>query len=353
MDVAIIGAFGSVGRQLATQLLQQQVLPPTARLQLIGKHDGESAHEMYGLRGDLADAFVDDAPTIEVDTDPAAVDADVVVMLAGATVPRDVHARLDRAALGATNLAIYRAYADELARRDREMTVIVQSNPVELGVAVFADALGRHRVLGAGAWNDTLRFRRELAAEFDVRRPAVAAAMVGEHGSHLVPLWSKVKVRGVAPERVDDVVGRIRDGRTLADFPAEVDEHKARVLGRVAEGDVLGAFTLLQQLPPDLRAAVKPFFIHFTSGRTTETSTAHAVAEIVVALTHGERRVVAAQVALDGEWGDVHGVVGMQVVLDQHGWSGLVDMDVADDEAAALRAAAAVIGDANAAYLAG
>lgn len=87
MDLAIIGATGHCGRQLAVQLLDGRVLPATARLQRVGHRGGDSEDGVWGLRADLENAFVDDAPTIDLALEPAQVDADTGVMLAGATVP--------------------------------------------------------------------------------------------------------------------------------------------------------------------------------------------------------------------------------------------------------------------------
>jgi len=58
----------------------------------------------------------------------------------------------------------------------------------------------------------------------------------------------------------------------------------------VRQGRVHDAYALVQSFPPDLRAVVKPFFTHFTAGRTTEMATAHAVADIAAALVGGEQR---------------------------------------------------------------
>jgi hypothetical protein len=77
MNIAIVGAAGSCGRQLAAQLLDRRLLPASARLQLVGHRSGRSADELWGLRADLEDAFVDDAPTIEVVLEPSAIDADL------------------------------------------------------------------------------------------------------------------------------------------------------------------------------------------------------------------------------------------------------------------------------------
>lgn len=349
MNVAIVGAAGGCGRQLAAQLLNRRILPVSARLQLVGHQGGASEDELWGLRADLQDAFVDDAPTIELALNPMAIDADVVVMLAGVTISTDPNAPVDRAALGRANYRMFVEYADALTwQSGRRPTVIVQSNPVELGVEVFAERLGRRRVLGAAAWSDTLRLRAELAVEFGVRRPQVHAWMMGQHGDYLAPLWSQLRVWGAPADAVQAAVARLRAGRTLADFPQEVRTHKARMLELVRCGDAQAAYAYVLSLPPDLRAAVKPFFTHFTAGHTTEMVTAHAVADLVASLVVGEQRAVPAQVYLEGEWLGLSGVVGAPVVLSLDGWEHIYPLELAADEIEAVTAAAAAIAAANA-----
>ncbi len=350
MSIAIVGAAGSCGRQLAAQLLGGRLLPASDRLQLVGHEGGPSAHELWGLRADLEDAFGDAAPAIEVVLEPSAVNAELVVMLAGATISVDPNAPVDRAALGHTNRKIFAAYADALAGRPGPPpTVIVQSNPVELGVQVFAERLGRRRVLGAGAWSDTLRLRGEIAADLGIGRPQIHALMLGQHGDHVVPAWSQMSVRGVAGRDVEALVERTRAGRTLAELPQEVRAHKAEMLDLVRGGRVHDAYALVQALPFDLRAIVKPFFTHFTAGRTTEVATAHAVAEIAAAMVTGAQRALPAQVALDGEWLGLHGVVGAPVILAPDGWEHIYPLQLAPDEIAAMASAVEAISAANAA----
>ena len=86
MKLAIIGATGSCGRQVAAQLLERQIIPLDGALHLIGHAGGAHESELWGLRADLHDAFADRAPRIEVGTDVAQTDANIVVMMAGATI---------------------------------------------------------------------------------------------------------------------------------------------------------------------------------------------------------------------------------------------------------------------------
>ncbi len=353
MNVAIVGAAGACGRQLAVQLLESPVLHHSASLQLVGHHGGASERELWGLRADLEDAFSDFAPPVEVVLDATAIQADIVVMLAGRTLSTDPTATADRAALGRANAEIFGEYARALAdRREPPPIVIVQSNPVELGVQLFAEAIGRRRVLGAGAWSDTLRLRQELARDLGIRRPAVTAPMLGQHGDFLVPAWSHVHARGIDPAELAMRLSAMRTGRNLIDFPSEVRELRGEVLELLRDADIAAAYELIAAQPPDLRAAVKPFFTHFSAGHTTEVVTAHAVAEIVTSIIEGHRRVMSAQVQLEGEWQGIAGVIGAPVIVGPNGWSEVLDMDLPGDEEQALHQAVEAIRQANAAILA-
>lgn len=345
MNVAIVGATGHCGRQVAAQLIERSLLPETVTIHLIGHAGGAHESQLWGLRADLRDAFADQAPEIEIGTDVASVDVDLVVMMAGATVTRETK---DRAALADTNRRIFAEAAEAVGRMPGEVTVIVQSNPVEMAVAAFARHIPRDRIIGAAAWSDSLRFRRELATDLGIRRPMVNAQMWGQHGDHLVPMWSRIHARGVSEQKLADVIGAARAGRALTDLPAEIAESRSRMLGIINDGDVPGAYVFVQHQPADIRAAIKPFFTHFTAGQTTELATAHAVVDIVGFLAHGQQITIPAQVMLEGEFDGLRGPVAVPVLLDPMGWSQVVDEAIADDERKALVAASRAIADSMA-----
>ena len=345
MRLAIIGATGSCGRQVAAQLLDRGALPDEGSLHLIGHAGGVHVSELWGLRADLLDAFSDRAPRIEVGTDVAKTDADVVVMMAGATVTQET---TDRSQLAATNYRIFTEAAADIARMASEPTVIVQSNPVELALEVFATVVSKHRLIGAAAWSDSLRFRREIAAELGVKRPMVDAEMWGQHGDHLVPVWSGVRARGVEQSRVDDLIGQATSGRPVGQLPDEIRSMREHALTLIKRDEISEAYAFIQMQQPDVRAAVKPFFTHFTAGRTTELATAHAVADVVSFLSGGVRATIPAQVMLGDEWPDLSGPLAVPVLLEPHGWRQVVMQDVTAEEGHALRAAAQAIATLNA-----
>lgn len=342
MDVAVIGAAGACGRQLAMQLLERRVQVPGSRLQLVGRRGGPSEHELWGLRADLRDAFDDWAPTIEVVFDPEEVSADIVVMMAGRTVSADPGASQDRAQLAAANAALFRRYAEALGRQSEPPVVIVQSNPVEVAVGIFAEHLHPQRVIGAGAWSDSLRFAREIASDLGVSRRDVLALMLGQHGDHLVPVWSQVSVRGVPDDVLVDYLSCHRTDRPLVDLPTRIRSAKATMLSSVRAGQVRSAFAVVEALPADERAAVKPFFTHFTAGRTTEAVTARAACDMVAALISGVALAMPAQVVVAGRWAErlgLSGVLGVPVILGRDGWAGIVPVELSDEEQQAMHAA--------------
>lgn len=336
MDVAIIGASGDCGRQVATRLIESRLLDRDARLQLVGREGGRSASVLHGLVHDLEDAYDENTPLLDVALHPTDIVADVIVVAAGLTVPPDLEGTVRREDLAAANTAVFddlaRAIADTSAGHE---IVVVVSNPVELGVRVFADRLGRHRVIGMGAFSDTLRFRREIAGSLGLRRQQVSGWVLGEHGDDQVPLWSSVEIHGLDPQATEVTIRRLRGDRVLADLPDEIAAGKGAVIAALKAGDVAGAFRHVDTLPPDLRTVLRPWATH-VSGAKTAVATAAATVELVEAIVEGREMVVGGQVALDGELLGMRGVVGVPVVLGQSGWTSVVVPEMGADEVAAF-----------------
>ncbi|MBL0886692.1 lactate/malate family dehydrogenase [Myceligenerans indicum] len=341
MDVSVVGATGDIGRQICTQLIAGGLLTHTSRLQLVGRADGSSAATVHGLRADLIDAFDERTPLLDVALAPQDVVADVVVLAAGRTAPAEVGANTDRTALAEGNRAVFEQYADALAAHGsgREVVIVV-SNPVELGVAVLAERLGRHRVIGMGAWLDSLRFQREIALSLGVRRHRVEGYVGGQHGEKAVPLWSTVRIAGLSRSERAAAVARLRQERTLGTFFDEVADARRQL--ETASADHVGeAFTLVDSFPPDVRTVTRSFMTH-TSGAKTATGTAAATVDLVETLLDGRQIVVAGQVALSQEVLGDDGeplpgrVLGVPVILGPDGWTRVILDPLPDDEARAL-----------------
>ncbi|HTF64312.1 MAG TPA: hypothetical protein VK638_16640 [Edaphobacter sp.] len=191
ISVSIIGASGAVGTTLTTHILRSGLLGAYDRLQLVGRGVPASAAKLLAIRIDLLDAFDDARVEIEVVPNIEDVDGDIVIVCAGKTLSSEP---LNRRSMGTANIPLFERIADACASRVPEALFIVVSNPVELGVQVFSNKLNRHRVLGMGAQQDSLRFARAIAKDLEISRREVRASVLGEHGQAMVPLWSTVEL---------------------------------------------------------------------------------------------------------------------------------------------------------------
>ena len=339
MDVAILGASGDCGRAIAGQLVAERLLATTERLQLVGRRGGASASILHGLVSDLTDAYAEHVPYLDVALDPEEIVADLWIVAAGATVAPGVgRGGPTRAGLAAGNAPVMRDYAQALAR-DGQGTeiVIVVSNPVELGVAYFAEAIGRERVIGIGAYSDTLRFRREIAAALGVRRQRVSGFMLGEHGDAQVPVWSSVQVHGMDAAELAATVARLRHDATLDDFAETCLRERNAVTDLLKAGRVAAAFARVDTLAPDVRVIVKPYVTHL-SGSKTVLATASVTVDLVRTLLDGREVLVAGQAMLAGDFYGMHGPLGVPVVAGANGISRVVEIPLTDQEHACLEA---------------
>jgi malate dehydrogenase len=330
MDVSVIGASGDCGREIVSRLIALGALMPTERLQLVGRAEGHSGQVLYGLCSDLSDAYAEKAPTLDVALSPEDIVADIIVMAAGATVGGEI---VSRTALSQTNLPIFEMYAQAIAQHGYgHEIVIVVTNPVELAVEVFSRHLGRRRVIGVGAYSDSLRFRREIAADLGIRRQLVQGFIVGEHGEGMVPLWSSVKIHGMTANELRTARRQLQRNRSIGDFPSEVEQEKQVVMGYLKKREIEQAYRYVDSLPPDLRVVVKPFVTHL-SGAKTIYATANVTTELVQNLLEGKEMVVSGQVQLDGEFYGLRSPFGVPIVVTPFGWTQVVPLQLWAEEA--------------------
>ena len=340
MNISIIGAGGEVGRNLATHLLRGGLMGATDKLQLVGHGVEGTERTVLAERVDLLDAFDEKAPRIEVAATPEEVTGNVVVVAAGATVSKQTRTRRE---LAAKNGPVFEAFAASVARSGAgQGGVVIVTNPVELGVEIFSRHLDRHRVLGMGAQQDSLRFARAIANGAGVRRDRVHAWVLGEHGEGQVPLWSSVRLLGESSEEDRRRIEKLRAGRRLGDPASEVEPHKRRMFELLADERIREAFDAVEALPPDLRVMLEPFVTAHCL-HSTPNATANATLDVIRALCGARESVVGAQVRLKGEVYGLSTPIGIPVLVDTGGWSRVVCPSLSDAEVARLAAAAQTI----------
>jgi malate dehydrogenase len=329
----------------------ERVLAPNQRLQLVGREGGRSARLLPGLLADLSDAYAEVAPEMDVAVRPEEVVADIIVMAGGATVGQlpadggelDLAALPGRDTLAEINRDVFQSYADAIAANGTgHEIVLVVTNPVELGVEIMSRRLGRSRVIGIGGYSDSLRFRREIATEIGVRRQKVEAFVLGEHGEGMVPVWSSVSVHGMDEQECRRVMKRLRSDQPIGAFAERLVSAKRDLVTLLGAARVTEAFTYVDLQPPDLRVYLKPFVSHMAGAKTAHV-TARTTCEVIESLIQGRRLLMAGQVLLDGEFYNLHGPVGVPVVVSARGWTRIAPLSLWEDEAELLAASSASV----------
>lgn len=306
MNVTILGATGSMGREITSQLIRSRALTRREILQLatnpFAPRRQASRLCADGIRRDLQDAYAEINPEIQVVEDPEEFIGDIVVVAAGGTLKPGDFARTRQDLLAEAEV-VCRHYAAPLAASltANEITPIflIVSNPVEFVVQAFAHALaqkvpgGERFVIGMGSHSDSLRFQWEIAHDLGVVRDRVSASVVGEHGPLMIPRWSTVQIRGM-PEREQErsltrLFAKDKAARD-ADFDTLLAQRQREVLAALREvlegppraGRQRDVLRMIEDFRPDFRVILKPIVIHHTNSKT-----AHATGVAAVSLIQG------------------------------------------------------------------
>lgn len=333
MDITVIGASGSMGSEITRQIISARLLESDERLQLVGRAGGNSSNALYGLFVDIKDAYDEICPIIEVSLVPEEVSGDLIVMAAGATsdINKSAH-NITRDTLASQNIPIFENYASSLARYGHGSEIVIcVSNPNELAVDIFARHLGRKRVIGMGAYLDSLRFRREIAKDIGVRRQKVHSFMVGEHGFDIVPLWSNVHIYGLKDDDLANTLKKIRRGYLTVNFSRDVTQAMSGINKLINEGKTREAYEFADQYPPDLRVVLKSNITHF-SGSKTVTGTANSTLELLKTITLGHDAFISGQIKLEGEFYGIHGTIGVPFVVGNMGVEEVVEIPLVTEE---------------------
>lgn len=340
MDIAIIGASGDIGRHLTEQLILSRLLGMEDRLILVGRKEGESSRTLYGFCSDLEDAYMERLPRLEVTLAAEEIFADIVVMCAGITFPKDPKAKvLSRHAFTETNSKIFDYYASHLAQNGKPTQVVIHiSNPAEVGVEIFCRHLPKNQVLGMAAHLDSLRFRREIARALKISRSQVEGLVVGEHGPDLIPLWSTVHIRGLGHEEEKAVLESLKKTHR-SQPPINNAEALREAIETLTHQGPPAAFALIDQQPIDMRPVSRPFTTHYTGSKTT-LGPAAATADLIATCLRGETRLVSVQAKVAWDCYNLDSVLGVPAIVGPRGIERFVELPLYPQEFSALQAAA-------------
>jgi L-lactate dehydrogenase len=117
----------------------------------------------------------------------------------GATDRNDPSGRLR---LLNTNVKIYEDVIPQVVRAAPDAVIVVVTDPPDPLADVARKLAGHDRVLSAGTYLDSLRFRVHLAERLGVGPEGIEAQVVGDHGTSQVFLWSSARICGAPVQEV-------------------------------------------------------------------------------------------------------------------------------------------------------
>jgi malate dehydrogenase len=241
-----------------------------------------------------------DAQIVGTNSYDETADSDVVVITAG--LPRKPGMSRDDLLL--TNQKIVGSVTAEVAKRSPNAILIIVSNPLDAMVqeAFKISGFPKERVVGMAGILDTARFRTFLSQELNASVTNVSAYVLGGHGDTMVPLIGSTTVGGVPvaklieASRLEEIVQRTRDG---------------------------GA---------EIVALLKTGSAYYAPSA--------AAAQMVEAILLDRKEILPCAAYLEGEYG-INGLyAGVPVKLGAAGIEEIIEVELTDNEASALKASA-------------
>jgi malate dehydrogenase len=225
--------------------------------------------------------------------------SDVVVITAG----RPRAPGMSRDDLVTTNEAIVGAVTRAVVEQSRDAVLIVVSNPLDAMCHVAKNVSGwpKQRVFGMAGILDTARFRTFIAWETGASVKDVQTLVLGGHGDQMVPIVSATTIGGVPLRQL-------------------VSEDR---IGALVERTAKGGGEIVSLL-----------------GTSAWYAPGAAAAQMVDAVLLDERRVLPCTALLEGEYGLDGLYMGVPVRLAGGGIDEVVELELDDEERAALEASA-------------
>jgi malate dehydrogenase len=206
-----------------------------------------------------------------------------------------------------TNVQIVKSVSEEIKKSSPDAIVMVISNPLDVMCYVAKEVTGfpRERVFGMAGVLDTARFRSFLAKAVDVSVEDIQAMVLGGHGDSMVPLISYTTVSGIPITQLID--------------EAELDAIVERT--RKGGGEIVA-------------------YLKTGSAYYAPSSAAAQMAEAIV---KDKKRVLPCAAWLAGEYGLENLFVGVPCKLGAGGVEQIIEVELSDDEHAALRKSAEAV----------
>lgn len=293
--ITVVGA-GHVGETQALRLAQMNVAREVVIVDILEGIPQGKALDLY-----------ESGPVVGFDTRVIGTNgyaetkgSDIVIITAG--IPRKPG--MSRDDLLATNAKIVRGVSTEVKKASPDAIMIIVSNPLDVMSYVAKEATGfpANRVFGMAGVLDTARFRTFIAEKVGVSVEDIQALVLGGHGDTMVPLVSYTTISGIPltqfldKETIDALIDRTRKGG-------------AEIVAYLKEGSAYYAPSA-------------------------------AVAQMVEAIVLDKKRILPCAAWMEGQYGIRDTYLGVPCKLGRSGVEEIIEVDLTDDEQAALEKSA-------------
>jgi malate dehydrogenase len=302
--ITVVGA-GNVGATTAQRLAEKELARTIVLIDVVeGVPQGKALDQ-------IESAPIEGFDTCIIGTNDwgPAEGSDLVVVTAGiARKPG-----MSRDDLVRTNADIVKQVSQQIKRYCPKAIVVVVSNPLDVMCWVAKQVTGfpRERVIGMAGVLDTARYRLFLSQALNVSVEDIQAMVLGGHGDTMVPLVSYTTVSGIPVRQL-------------------LDEAKLQaIVERTRNG---GA---------EIVAFLKTGSAYYAPSS--------AAVQMVEAIARDKNRLLPCAAWLEGEY-QLSGVYcGVPCVLSRKGLERIVQVELTDEEAAALRKSANAVKETMAA----
>lgn len=295
--VTVIGS-GHVGATAAQRLAEKE-LCDVALVDIIeGVPQGKALDLCEAAPIEKHDAHLTGSNTYD-----ASEGSTIVIITAG--IPRKPG--MSRDDLISTNAGIVKDVTEKVVQRSPEAILIIVSNPLDAMCHVAYEASGfpKERIIGMAGVLDSARFRAFIAMELNVSVENTNAFVLGGHGDTMVPLARYSTVAGIpitellSKERIDALVERTRNGG-------------AEIVG--------------------LLKTASAFY-----------APSSAAVEMAESILKDKKKILPCAVLLQGEYGISDLFIGVPVKLGTKGVEQIIEIQLTDEEQAALQKSAASV----------
>ncbi|UXR82239.1 lactate dehydrogenase [Staphylococcus sp. IVB6214] len=140
-------------------------------------------------------------------------DADVVVVTASVETDPNMP---DRTALTKGNVTVVTDIMNHINNVTQQPLIVFVSNPVDTVtyIATQVNDYPNDKIMGTGTLLESARFRTLIANHYEIDPKSVEAFVIGEHGQHAVPVWSKTTIAGMPLAEFESLSNKPKIDRT-------------------------------------------------------------------------------------------------------------------------------------------